>query len=787
MRVAIVNTQSIKDRIGALSLYALYKALEHGGDEPLIFTRGLLPHELTLRCGAVAVDTIDDIPTNYRKTVDGAKFAGLYVYIIKNDLNTDAVDFEFIDSRIAEIARDNAAWLRTNITDRECRDVSPKNIARRSRYIDCRIQNLLFPDCEWKDEHIQLMCRGDALRYDAGGDKSDCWSLAEGFVEFFTYFNSLSVRKWNRYTNAENYSLHLTVKGRFSLRFFGHWLEPSDAGASGSLDGELDKIRELDISDVEKQRFVHKCIFDAKPRREEFSQHRFDTEGRIEEIVLPAEYINSSVLGFSLSTEDGFAIYDGYWSASCEESLLNDVNISMCITTFRKEDYIVSNIRDIEREIFDSENSDGTDGLAGHLYINVADNGRTLDRHNMNGSNIRVHYNPNTGGAGGFTRGMMETLKLRESGEFAATHVLFMDDDVKILPESLKRTYAFLRLIRDGYKDHFVSGAMLKLEKMNIQVEDIGYVSPAVNFWRPQKPLLDLNVWDIVLRNEENFDMPNQYAAWWYCVVPMRFIRPDNLSLPLFFRTDDIEFSLRNKIKAITLNGVALWHMSGESKYNPVVDKYLNYRNTLFIRATSGIADGCDFLSGLESQFMQEIRCFNYTNAEFLARALEDFLKGPKYFATADWEAVIKELSARKEKYRPIEDFKNINFDMNTLNQYVPLDKFDMELFIDSDNGHKLSDAAPHAGVGVIPYSWMENPGRQFLRRYILAVNPHEKTAVLREIDKERYATVMKRYSLLKSRYEKDYDSLAGEYRGYAATFTSESFWRGYLGARRGL
>lgn len=58
-----------------------------------------------------------------------------------------------------------------------------------------------------------------------------------------------------------------------------------------------------------------------------------------------------------------------------------------------------------------------------------------------------------------------------------ATHVLLMDDDVLILPESIKRTYALLKVLKPLYHNCFVSGAMLYYENMSTQHEDIGTVT----------------------------------------------------------------------------------------------------------------------------------------------------------------------------------------------------------------------------------------------------------------------------------------------------------------------
>ena len=53
-----------------------------------------------------------------------------------------------------------------------------------------------------------------------------------------------------------------------------------------------------------------------------------------------------------------------------------------------------------------------------------------------------------------------------------ATHILLMDDDVAVSPESIKRTYNLLKILNDEYKNAFISGAMLNYEVGDEQWED---------------------------------------------------------------------------------------------------------------------------------------------------------------------------------------------------------------------------------------------------------------------------------------------------------------------------
>ena len=100
----------------------------------------------------------------------------------------------------------------------------------------------------------------------------------------------------------------------------------------------------------------------------------------------------------------------------------------------------------------------------------VIDNGRTLDAPALSSERITVTPNDNVGGAGGFTRAMITAMEQ----EPKATNIILMDDDVAVSPESIKRTYNVLRLLKPEYEEAMISGAMLNYEVGEDQWEDIG-------------------------------------------------------------------------------------------------------------------------------------------------------------------------------------------------------------------------------------------------------------------------------------------------------------------------
>ena len=149
----------------------------------------------------------------------------------------------------------------------------------------------------------------------------------------------------------------------------------------------------------------------------------------------------------------------------------------------------------------------------------VIDNGRTLDAEKLSGNRVQVVPNDNVGGAGGFTRGMITAMEQTPK----ATNILLMDDDVAVSPESIKRTYNLLRILKPEHREDMISGAMLNYEIGEDQWEDIGNMTQQGTF-AGCKPPLRLTLFEDLVYNEmytpTKWQRNNMYAAWWYCCIP---------------------------------------------------------------------------------------------------------------------------------------------------------------------------------------------------------------------------------------------------------------------------
>ena len=139
-----------------------------------------------------------------------------------------------------------------------------------------------------------------------------------------------------------------------------------------------------------------------------------------------------------------------------------DIAINIC--TFRREPFVKRNLELLRKYILQNPDHE----MYGHLQVFISDNGKTLDIPALADEQVHIVPNKNVGGAGGFTRGLIEIM---HCPDYRASHALFMDDDILIEPEALYRTYTILRCRKKEYEELFIGGAMLRLDQQNIQVE----------------------------------------------------------------------------------------------------------------------------------------------------------------------------------------------------------------------------------------------------------------------------------------------------------------------------
>ncbi|MDE5641016.1 MAG: glycosyltransferase [Bifidobacterium castoris] len=599
------------------------------------------------------------------------------------------------------------------------------------------------------------------------------WTIAgAGTVDFTTYFNALSVLKLLKYTRATAFRLHIDVKS----------------------------AKPVTLKQTRAERLS------MQPQLVESVTANVPGDNKWHEVTLDITTDPTTVIaGFQIATQAKTTIRNGWYEVEFDGDP-RDVELAIATTTFRKEKFIERNIALVKTELLGSDYD-----IAKHLTMHVIDNGSTLDAAALSDDHVTVTPNENVGGAGGFARGMIESLEQSTP----ATHVLLMDDDVEVSPESILRTYNLLRIVNDEYAEAFVSGAMLNIEDTQDQKEDTGFISTYDGSCVPAKPPLQVTKFVDVVYNEcydEQLSVPedaHRYAAWWYCVIPTAVIERNGLPLPVFVRFDDVEYGIRCNPKFMTMNGICVWHAKFDIRYNAGVERYQTIRNQMIGQMTTGLVpDTKTMLHSLHHMVDLECRKFNYTDAELALQGFEDFLKGPKFImqpvaqecfmrANREKEQLVSfdELRAQAEQLgitdfdpdmltRQVIDFdeprtlKQRAFDYLTHNgQRFGTGSLVVKKFDGKDGG-----AGDRVEYTVIPSAgWLYPAGMIHNENIIVAIDWATRKGVIRVKDVKRYQEVQKRYKRDLAYYKKHADRLSREYLAAAPRMESVGFWKAYL------
>jgi GT2 family glycosyltransferase len=356
--------------------------------------------------------------------------------------------------------------------------------------------------------------------------KRDC------VISFDTYYGSLSIDKWRKFTNVEEFRLRVEAAGTFEITIYS---APVAAPFT-------------DIKTVAK----HNRVF---------------SNNKAQIFNIPDDI--GGVVFFSLKVLSERAAFN---SAQYEGELrtLNDVRIALNICTYKREDYIYKNMTLLNEHIFANSKSQ----CQKYIIPFIIDNGQTIKIESLPGC-ARLIYNKNTGGSGGYIRGMGEALNAPDG----FTHIVMMDDDISLHPAALERLYAFLTCVKSEYSAHPIAGAMLNTGS-SLQHEIGGsWCNTQVEV---QKGGLELTEFRDVVFNE--YEEPFEFGGWWFCCIPSITAKRAGLPEPFFIKEDDVEYGLRINLQPVTLNGICVWHEPFEHKYNAAMEYYI-MRNALCVNA----------------------------------------------------------------------------------------------------------------------------------------------------------------------------------------------------------
>lgn len=447
-----------------------------------------------------------------------------------------------------------------------------------------KLYDVVFDNRKDRKE-LYIKCDSDKIDIQR---KSILCSEANTEFDLCTYFNSLSIKKWKQYTTIKNLYIKADILGIFDVTIYG---------INNDNEIVLKKIESTSILDV----------------------------------MIPLDGIDFYILALKITAkQDNSKIENITYYGDFE--IWESKKIGVVICTFQREEYVQRTINKLVHFSHEGNN---------WLSILVVDNGRSLEE--INRDNLKIIHNPNFGGSGGFTRGIIENLENNIND-----YVLLMDDDIDIDTTALERTYALLSSLKDEYKESFLAGAMLNIDRPCMQYENTAY-------WNKIRPQAQGKGFDLsnnfnILRNDKIIRKLNSYSGWWYCCIPMQRIKKIGLPFPMFIKGDDIEYSIRNHREIIFINGIAVWHEPFLKKM-ALWTNYFSDRNMLII---NHYVDNCGrftILLAIFGRLCKRILTLNKNSLLMLDKAIDSYILGVESFIKYHPEKMLEILKSSRENF----------------------------------------------------------------------------------------------------------------------------------------
>ena len=589
-----------------------------------------------------------------------------------------------------------------------------------------RIANIVMPTSEYVDYSNLFLNKEEGECYFNG------YLQKVNIYKFNTWMNLFAAKKYYYYCDLGNIYLKLNIEGKYKVTVTGVNRNVAFGNISDVLvDEEFDNSATIEIPNADKYEGLYFTIIEA--------------------INSPIKFI------------------DGAWCTDKEPQRENKLAIVTC--TFKREDFVTKNIKKFEK--FKQENPD----LQDKIYMFISDNGKTLPK-TLNSENVTIYPNMNAGGAGGFTRGLMEVIKLNQG----FTRVLFMDDDVEICPESFYRTLTISNYLKYEYKQSFIHGAMLNIYRKN---HWMGSCSINRGFWAGSYMFnLDIAMQDDVLKSNdipveifEDKSIRND-SAWWYCCYDIALAYQKGLPVPVFFRGDDTEWGWRNKgLHHITMNGIGIWHFPFDYRESKSTRFYYTYRNVFMLNSLYTPNFKKTYKKHLKSCFRHLCKTYDYASLELYFKALEDILRGSDVYRENPQQQLLNIINLGKKavyydcyneeelnhaKFHRVHAKKWRKFVWNITQKGLFCPKF---LF--KRRGVSLDFCTPAEDFILV----------KEVKVYNLLTKKYE----IRKFDRKKIINYKKEFNKLLKEVDKNYDKLHSDFVEAHKEFTTFEFWEKYL------
>jgi galactofuranosylgalactofuranosylrhamnosyl-N-acetylglucosaminyl-diphospho-decaprenol beta-1,5/1,6-galactofuranosyltransferase len=439
---------------------------------------------------------------------------------------------------------------------------------------------------------------------------------AESEVSFATYFNAFPASYWRRWSILESVVLRVELTGSARVDVYRSKATGARITFGGTEATSLDQDR---------------------PAAVEF------------EIGLDT-FEDGGWIWFDITTDTKVTVHGAGWYAP--QAAPGRANVAVGIPTFNRPSDCVSALAALTSDPM-------VDEVIGAVI--VADQGTRKARDHPGfaaasaplANRLSIHDQPNLGGSGGYSRVMYEALKNTDCEQ-----ILFMDDDIRIEPDSILRALALNRFAKTPT---LIGGQMLNLQEPS-HLHVMGEVVDRDDFMWTNAPNTeydhDFAKFPLALEGEPSKSLHRRidvdYNGWWMCMIPRTVAEELGQPLPLFIKWDDADYGLRaaeHGYGTVTMPGTAIWHMAWSDKDDAIDwQAYFHLRNRLVVAAMhwDGNLNGL-LASSLKATF-KHLLCLEYSTVAIQNRAIADFLGGPEHIFSI-LESALPEVRKMRESY----------------------------------------------------------------------------------------------------------------------------------------
>jgi galactofuranosylgalactofuranosylrhamnosyl-N-acetylglucosaminyl-diphospho-decaprenol beta-1,5/1,6-galactofuranosyltransferase len=448
---------------------------------------------------------------------------------------------------------------------------------------------------------------------------------AESEVSFATYFNAFPASYWRRWSTLESVVLRVELTGSARVDVYrskatgaritvsGAPISSGDSGTAAGSDGGGPAVAEFEIE------------------------------------LTPFE--DGGWIWFDITTDAQSTLHSAGWYAPTTPA--GRAAVAVGIPTFNRPSDCVNALAALTSDPL-------VDEVIGAVI--VADQGTRKAKDHPGfeaaaaalGDRLTVHNQPNLGGSGGYSRVMYETLKNTDCEQ-----ILFMDDDIRIEPDSILRALALNRFAKIPT---LVGGQMLNLQEPS-HLHVMGEMVDSENFmWTNAiNTEYDHNFAKYPLNDEEHprsrllhrrIDV--DYNGWWMCMIPRQVAEELGQPLPLFIKWDDADYGLRageHGYPTVTLPGAAIWHMAWSDKDDAIDwQAYFHLRNRLIVAALHWDGKVRGLIASHLKATIKHLLCLEYSTVAIQNKAMDDFLAGPENLFSI-LESALPEVRKLREEY----------------------------------------------------------------------------------------------------------------------------------------